>query len=70
MNPSDKLFPNESNLFDIRGFVRTLTEDPNSGFLATPRNFSEQFVIVTTGGSSRAYLYDTNARNWKSVVIS
>lgn len=66
MNQSNKTFPNENNLDDITGFIRTLTEEPSY----IPRSFSEQYVLVTTGGSSRAYLYDISSNTWKSVVIS
>lgn len=65
MIKSSKIFPDESNLADVRGFLHTRTEEPSY----VPRSFSEQFVLVTTGGSSRAYLYDVISNTWKSVVI-
>lgn len=61
-----KTFPDDTNWRDINGFILSLTETP----AYTPRGAFEQFVMVTAGGSSRAYLYDTTAKAWRSVVIA
>lgn len=58
--------PDSQTLYGLEGFIQTLTEEP----AYTPRKFTDQLVIVTTGGSSRVYLYDTNSRSWKSAVIA
>lgn len=59
-------FPEEKNWRDIGGFLLHLTEQPTY----TPKGMFEQIVIVTAGGSSRAYIYDTKANNWKSTIIA
>lgn len=63
---SKESFTEETNWRDIRGFLLRLTEEPTH----TPKGMFEQIVVVTTGGSSRAYIYDTVANNWKSTVIA
>lgn len=55
MNPSNKLFPNENNILDVEGFL-TVTESIPT---ATPRKFSECILLVRSGGSTRAYFYDS-----------
>jgi hypothetical protein len=71
MNPdfNPKIAPNTpdiQHILNLEGFLPTLTEEPTY----VPRKFAEQIVIVTTGGSSRAYIYDTKAIGWKSVIIA
>ena len=71
LNMEEKIFPNENNIQDIVGFIRTLSEDPSStGLIPKPRNFSEQLVIVTNGGSTSAYFYDTTNTAWKKVTLT
>lgn len=50
----------------ITGFISTKVDTPSY----TPRGAFEQFVILTNGGSSRAYLYDTNAKAWRNVALT
>lgn len=54
-------FPNENHLFNIEGFLQTLTEAPT----AKPRKLSDQLVIVVAGGSSAVYIYDTVNLAWR-----
>lgn len=64
-NPK-KLFPQENHIFDLDGFLRTLTEEPTH----TPKKFSDQLVIVTTGGSSALYIYDTSSTSWMYTALT
>jgi len=59
-------FNDNTNFLDIEGFVNSLTEEPSF----TPRKLSDTFFIVTTGGSSRFYVFDVVSRTWKTTVIS
>ncbi len=59
-------FPDEKNWRDLSGFILKLTEEPSY----MPRGAFEQIAVVTTGGSSRFYIYDTGVRAWKSTTIA
>lgn len=58
--------PGTSHFFNLEGFVRTLFEVPT----AKPKQMKDQFVLVTNGGSSRAYIYDTVGLAWKYVALT
>lgn len=60
-NPTDPM-----DLANINNFIRTREDVPS----AKPRNFIEQFVLVWSGGSARAYLYDTVNLGWRYVVLT
>ena len=72
MNPFDQNpFPykevdQDPNFVNLVGLFSTGTDAPS----LAPRKISEQFVVVTAGGSSRAYIYNTISRTWMSVVIA
>jgi len=69
MNPLDNTapeFPNENHFFNLTGFIRTFTEEPSYA----PKTVSQQIVLVTAGGSTSAYIYDTNATAWLSVNLT
>lgn len=59
-------FPTENHFFNLTGFIRTYTEEPTY----TPKDISQQLVLVTAGGSTSAYIYDTNATTWLSVTLT
>lgn len=65
MTPSEQ-FPNENHFFNLVGFIRTYTEEPTNA----PKDISEQIVLVTAGGSTAAYFYDTNATTWLKVGLT
>jgi len=57
------------DLGDVYGFIRTIDFAPT----AVPKRFTDQFVIVTAGASSRAYIYDTKPTGglaWRYVVLT
>jgi hypothetical protein len=56
----------EPSIMDIEDFIATQETVPSS----KPRKFSEQFVIVTSGGSSRAYIYDTLGLAWRYTTLT
>lgn len=65
MNPRDE-FPNENHFFNLSGWVQTFTEEPTY----TPKNISQQMVLVTAGGSTAVYFYDTNSVTWLKVGLT
>ena len=58
MNPSNNLIPNENHLLNIEGFLTILESVPTY----TPKKLSESLVLVRSGGSTRAYFYDSGWR--------
>ncbi len=56
-----EVFPSENHIFNLEGFIQTIDFVPTN----KPRKFSDQFVLVTAGGSSRAYIYDRVGLAWK-----
>ena len=70
MNPSSNIpsneFPIENHFFNLSGWIQTFTEEPTY----TPKNISQQLVLVTAGGSTAMYCYDTNATTWLKVTLS
>jgi len=69
MNQSNKpsdILPGISHVFNLEGFIQTLTEAPS----VAPRKFSEQIVLVRAGGSTAAYFYDTKNTTWKYVTLT
>lgn len=66
-----EFFPNRNDFLNLEGFIRTLSEDPSSsGLIPKPRNLSEQIVLVKSGGSTAAYIYDTVNQAWKYVALT
>lgn len=61
--PTDPL-----HLQNITGFIVTIDFVP----AYTPKSFLDQFVIVTAGGSSRAYIYDTKytGGGWRYTALT
>lgn len=59
-------FPQENNIYNIVGFISTLEEIPTY----VPRRFVEQIVLVTNGGSTRAYLYDRANTSWVYATLT
>lgn len=65
-NTNNQQFPRELVWRNLNGFIQTVTEEPSY----TPKGVFEQFVIATTGGSSRAYIFNTSSRTWLSVALA
>lgn len=67
MTPSnkDKVIQGD-HILNIEGFLRSLTEEPTY----TPRRLIEQVVLVTSGGSTATYFYDTADRTWKYTTLT
>lgn len=71
MNPSNPEtpgvpFPGDNQVFNLLGFFRTQESVPTD----KPVRFAEQLVIVTSGGSSRQYIYDTNGLAWRYTTLT
>lgn len=64
----DMTLPEQQDLLNLKGFIRTIDFVPT----AKPKGFSDQVYIVTAGGSSRAYFYDTNpgTLGWKYTALT
>lgn len=62
----EKFIPGQDHWLNFVGFIRTLNEVPSY----TPRQISQQFILVTNGGSSRAYIYDTIGQAWKYTTLT
>ena len=60
------VFPNENNLFNLYGFIRTIDFVPTE----KPKTFADQLFIVTAGGSSRMYIYDTRGLAWRYTTLT
>lgn len=60
--PVNVLPDNSLHVHNLDGFIQTLEFVPTY----TPSRFLDQFVIVTSGGSSRAYIYDTKPTGGKA----
>lgn len=60
------VFPNVFHLLNIQGFWQTIDAVPTE----KPRTFFEQVRIVTAGGSSRLYIYDTGGLAWRYTALT
>lgn len=56
------------SFFDVFNYIQTIDFVPTY----TPQRLSEQFVLVTAGGSSRAYIYDTKftGGGWRYLTLT
>ena len=63
---NDQTLPGVLDLLNLEGFIQTLAVAPTE----KPKIFRDQFVLVTNGGSSRAYIYDTVGLAWKYVALT
>ncbi|KKR20032.1 MAG: hypothetical protein UT51_C0009G0006 [Candidatus Nomurabacteria bacterium GW2011_GWC2_39_41] len=59
-------FEGLNHFFNLEGFIRTLIEEP----AYVPRKLADQIVLVRTGGSTSAYLYDTINTTWRRVTLT
>lgn len=58
--------PNQIDLLNLTGFIQTIDFVPTE----KPKIFRDQFILVTAGGSSRAYIYDAVGLAWKYIVLT
>jgi|APSaa5957512535_1039671.scaffolds.fasta_scaffold27338_2 hypothetical protein len=65
-NDQAPVFPNESNIANIVGFISTFTEAPTY----VPKQFLQQFVLVRAGGSTSAYIYDIVNTQWNQIGLT
>lgn len=56
-----KVLPGELHVFNLEGFIQTRATVPTD----KPKSFSSQLVLVTNGGSTRTYIYDTVGLAWR-----
>jgi hypothetical protein len=63
---SDQPMGDRFDVLNLLGFIQTIDFVPT----AKPKRFIDQFVIVTSGGSSRAYIYDTVGLAWKYATLT
>lgn len=63
---NEDVVPGVQHILNLNGFVQTLDVTPTH----VPRKFSDQFVILTNGGSSRAYIYDVRNQAWRYVALT
>lgn len=61
-----RTYTGEQNWRDIDALLTNTEVVPT----AKPRSISEQFVIVSGGGSARAYIYDTGALSWRYTALT
>lgn len=68
LNNNDITVPNEQHILNLMGFIRTIDFVPT----AKPSRLVDQIFVVTAGGSSRAYIYDTNpgTLGWKYTTLT
>lgn len=64
--PQNRTLPNAIDLLNLEGFIQTIDFVPTD----KPRIFRDQFMLVTAGGSSRAYIYDVVGLAWKFVTLT
>lgn len=57
--------PTTIELKDITNTFKTVSVAPTH----VPRNFSEQFVIYTSGATYRLYIYDTVNNTWRYATL-
>lgn len=62
----NETYPNENNIGNLTGFIRTIDFVPTD----KPKQFIDQFIIVTSGGSSRAYIYDVVGLAWRFTTLT
>ena len=55
MNPSSNTIPDQQHILNIEGLLTIIESVPTF----TPRKLSECLVLVRSGGSTRAYFYDS-----------
>lgn len=58
--------PNENNWQDVDGFLQVREDVPT----AKPNSVFSQIVVVSGGGSTRAYIYDVAALTWRYVALT
>lgn len=58
--------PEQEDILNISGFLRAQERVPAD----KPKSFVEQLVLVSGGGSTRAYFYDVNALAWRYVALT
>ncbi len=63
MNPSNETIPGAQHVLNIEGFLTILESAPTN----TPRKLSESLVLVRSGGSTRAYFFDSA---WRYVLLT
>ena len=64
-----KPFLDEDNVANLLGSIRSLDAAPSE----VPKRFVDQFMIVTSGGSSRLYIYDvkpTGGLAWRYTSLT
>lgn len=65
-NKPQGTFPSQNDIRDIVGFIQTVESVPTD----KPKTFWDQWRIVTSGGSSRSYVYDTVGGSWKYTTLN
>ena len=63
---AEQTIKGEFNWLNLFGFLKRVEEVPS----AKPRNIYEQIVIVTNGGSTRAYIYENYSLAWKYIALT
>mgnify|MGYP001569389485 CR=1 FL=1 len=59
------ILPGQQHVLNIEGFIQTLSAAPTY----TPRRFSEQVVVVVSGGSKSLYVYDVTNALWRQATL-
>lgn len=62
---ASNLIPGEQHVLNLNGFIQTLDSAPTH----TPKRFSEQVVVVVSGGNLSLYVYDVDNRLWRSATL-
>ncbi len=65
-NQVSPILPGRNDFLNLEGFIQSREDVPTN----PPRKLSEQIVLVSGGGSTRAYLYDIAARAWRFTTLS
>lgn len=63
-NPGS-ILPGEQHVLNLSGFIQTLGIAPTY----TPRRFSEQVVVVVSGGNKSLYVYDVTNSLWRQATL-
>lgn len=63
---SGETTPEIGDILNIKGFIRSQETVPTE----KPKSFSDQLVLVSGGGSTRAYFYDIAALAWRFTALS
>ena len=59
------ILPGEQHVLNLGGFIQTLNTAPTY----TPRRFSEQVVVVVSGGNRTLYVYDVTNALWRQATL-